>query len=234
MSTTQNLQDDTTVRFSEVIRTATFSDHETAAMSGFMTALFQGELPIEAYTSMVAQHWYAYRVLEAAGDRLDEHPVAGTFVMESLRRLPGLEADLAHLLGPSWSEAITPSAATQLYCDRMEAVCVAEPEKFVAHHYTRYMGDLSGGQMIGRIARRTYGLEPGAGAAFYEFDDIEDLTAFKDDYRLLLDVAAWSPEERDSLLAEVVVAYQLNTDVFTDLDRELGSREAARDRSAGR
>ncbi len=211
----------TAERFSDVIRTTTFSDHETAAMSGFMTALFEERLPVEAYTSMVAQHWFAYVVLEQAGDSLADHPVAGAFVVEALRRVPSLEADLRHLVGDDWRERIQPSEATTAYVVRMNEVCFDRPEAFVAHHYTRYMGDLSGGQMIGKIARRTYDLDPGSGAAFYEFPDIEDLTAFKDGYRRQLDVADWTAEERERLLAEVVVAYRLNTEVFTDLDAEL-------------
>lgn len=224
MTTTAPLDPPAGLRFSEVIREATFSDHEQAAMSGFMTALFQRELPIDAYTSMVAQHWFAYVELERAGDQLADHPVAGAFVGEELHRVPSLEADLEHLLGPAWRERIAPSPSTTRYCERMAEVCVQHPEAFVAHHYTRYMGDLSGGQMIGRIAREAYSLESGAGAAFYEFPGIEDLGAYKDDYRRRLDEAAWTDEERERLLAEVVVAYRLNTEVFDDLDREL--REA--------
>ena len=221
MTTTEPLDPPTDVRFSEVIRKATFSDHEQAAMSGFMTALFHRELPIDAYTSMVAQHWFAYAELERAGDQLAGHEVAGAFVREELRRVPALEADLVHLLGGGWREQIAPSPATTRYCERMAEVCTERPEAFVAHHYTRYMGDLSGGQMIGRIAREAYALEPAAGAAFYEFPGIEDLGVFKDEYRRRLDHAPWTEEERERLLAEVVLAYRLNTEVFDDLDREL-------------
>ena len=226
MTTTEPLDPPADVRFSEVVREATFSDHEQAAMSGFMTALFDRQLPIDAYTSMVAQHWFAYVELERAGDQLVDHPVAGPFVREELRRVPALEADLMHLLGDGWPEQIAPSPSTTRYCDRMAEVCTAHPEAFVAHHYTRYMGDLSGGQMIGRIAREAYALEPGAGAAFYEFPDIEDLGAFKDEYRRQLDEAAWSDEERERLLREVALAYRLNTEVFEDLDRALAEGTA--------
>ena len=221
MTTTEPLDPPAGTRFSEVIREATFSDHEQAAMSGFMAALFHRELPVDAYTSMVAQHWFAYVELERAADQLSDHEVAGAFVHEELRRVPALEADLVHLLGGGWREQIAPSPATARYCERMVEVCAQRPEAFVAHHYTRYMGDLSGGQMIGRIARETYALEPGAGAAFYEFPGIEDLGAFKDEYRRRLDHAAWTDEERERLLTEVVLAYRLNTEVFDDLDREL-------------
>lgn len=211
----------TDARFSEVVRDATFADHERAAMSEFMSALFGERLPVAAYAEMVAQHHFAYAVLEQAGDALAEHPVAGPFVQEELRRLPSIEADLTALRGEGWADAMSPSAATQAYCERMREVCTASPECFVAHHYTRYMGDLSGGQMIGRIARSTYGFDMGSGAAFYEFPGIADLATFKDEYRARLDVADWTPEERDRLLAEVAVAYRHNAEVFDELDRDL-------------
>jgi heme oxygenase len=186
-----------------------------------MSALFDGRLPLAAYTEMVAQHHVAYTVLERAGDALAGHPVVGGFVDEALRRVPSLEADLTLLLGPDWRSRVVPSDATRAYCERMVRVGTAHPERFVAHHYTRYMGDLSGGQMIGRVARAAYGFGPGAGAAFYEFDDIDDPSQYKAGYRRRLDEAAWTDEERAALLDEVRVAYRLNTEVFDELDARL-------------
>jgi hypothetical protein len=58
----------------------------------------------------------------------------------------------------------------------------------VAHAYTRYLGDLSGGQVLARVARKTYGLEKGgAGTQFYEFDNIENKNGYKKGYRARLD-----------------------------------------------
>ena len=210
-------------RFSSVVRSATFDDHERAAMSAFMSAMFDGSLPLAAYREMVAQHYYAYVVLEDAGDALAQHPIAGGFVDEALRRVPSIEADLTSLLGPDWRASVRPSTSTRAYCDRMAEVCVESPERFVAHHYTRYMGDLSGGLMIGRRARQTYGFDDGAGAAFYQFDQIPDPGEYKDRYRTRLDEAAWNDDERVALLDEVRVAYRLNTAVFDELDAQLGA-----------
>lgn len=204
--------------FSEQIRTATFADHEEAAGSVTMTRLLDRLLPREVYVSMIAQHWYTYAALEHAADQLADHPVAGAFVFESLRRTPALEADLTHLLGENWRDQISAIPATQRYVARLEEVAASQPERFVAHHYTRYMGDLSGGLMIGRIARNTYDLAPGAGADFYDFPLIEDIAGFKRDYRARLDAAEWNEEQRQNLLEEVALAYELNIDVFADLD----------------
>ncbi len=219
--TTAQGSDTIEVRFSDKIRVATFSDHERAAVSRFMTALFEGTLPLPGYIEMVAQHHYAYSVLEGAADRLVDHPIAGLFVDEALRRLPSLDTDLVALAGEDWRDLHPPTAGTAAYCERMEAVCVDSPERFVAHHYTRYLGDLSGGQMIGSVTRGTYGFEEGAGAAFYEFADIADPGAYKQAYREHLDTAPFTDEERVNLLDEVRIAYGLNTDVFVDLDEML-------------
>ena len=55
---------------------------------------------------------------------------------------------------------------------------------FVAHHYTRYLGDLSGGQAIGRLMKRHFGFETN-GILFYLFDQIADPKAFKETSCLL-------------------------------------------------
>jgi heme oxygenase len=210
-------------RFSEVVRSATSADHERAAVSSFMTALFQRELPRAAYVEMVAQHYFAYVVLEDAADAVAGDATAGPFVDEALRRVPSLRADMSALVGADWADRFRPSEATRAYCDRMAEVCTDAPERLVAHHYTRYMGDLSGGQMIGQIAREAYGLSDGAGAAFYRFDQIAEPSAYKDRYRRRLDEAQWSDHERAALLEEVRVAYRLNTEVFDELDRQLAA-----------
>ena len=60
------------------------------------------------------------------------------------------------------------------------------PGGFVAHHYTRYLGDLSGGIFIGRVMQRRFGFDTN-GIGFYLFADIADPRAFKDVYREQLD-----------------------------------------------
>ena len=65
----------------------------------------------------------------------------------------------------------------------MKTVGEEAPELLVAHAYTRYLGDLSGGQQLARVARKAYNLEKGgAGTAFYEFGNIENFNRFKKGY----------------------------------------------------
>jgi heme oxygenase len=131
-------------------------------------------------------------------------------------RLPSLEADLQFLLGDGWQDAIRPIPATIAYCERIREVGASWPGGFVAHHYVRYLGDLSGGQMIAKVIKRACGLDED-GVRFYTFDKVTDPTTFKNNYRACLDRAPWSNEERQRIIAEALVAYDFNTRMLQDL-----------------
>ena len=227
MSSTEHDARSTSERFSAVLRSATTVDHEAAAVSNYMSDLFEGRLSRDEYAEMVAQHYFAYVVLEEAAEAMRGDAIAGAFVIDALTRVPALRADLEYLYGADWESSVVPSASTIAYCERMREVCFTLPEAFVAHHYTRYMGDLSGGQMIGRIVRKSYDLAPGSGAAFYEFDGIEDIPAFKAHYRELLDQAAFDDEAARRMTDEVAEAYRLNTVVLAELDSDVSAARAA-------
>lgn len=51
----------------------------------------------------------------------------------------------------------------------------------LAHAYVRYLGDLSGGQIIGGRIRRAYGLKGKAGTAFYDFSARGEKSGFESD-----------------------------------------------------
>jgi heme oxygenase len=209
----------TAVRFSDAVKDASWNAHEHAEHSRFMQDLLAGRLDRERYADLVAQQYFAYQVLEAATLAMQDHPHAGPFTYPELRRMPALEADLSDLLGPDWADLVAPTPATTAYCERLRATCFEWAGGFVAHHYVRYMGDLSGGQVIRRIVERTYDLDGHEGTRFYVFDQIDDLKAFKEQYRQQLDAATWSPEEKERILEEVLVAYRLNTEVLDSLGR---------------
>ena len=176
----------------------------------------KGEGTREDYIALVAQHWFMYEALEGAAERMRLDPVASVFISDKLTRLPALEADLEFLLGPEWREKIAPLPTTARYVERINQVGATWAGGFVAHHYTRYLGDLSGGQFIGRIMARQFGFDTN-GIGFYLFADIADPKAFKDVYREQLDAAPWDDAEKERVIDEVLLAYQLNTDVFRDL-----------------
>ncbi|MFI8632857.1 heme oxygenase (biliverdin-producing) [Microbacterium sp. NPDC077663] len=204
------------VPFSAAVRARSASAHSSSEGADFMSDLMRGEGSREDYVALVAQHWFIYEALESAAARMSGDPVASRFLSDKLTRLPALEADLEFLIGQDWRDRIAPLPTTARYVARIAEVGATWPGGFVAHHYTRYLGDLSGGQFIARVMSRRFGFETN-GIGFYLFDDIADPDAFKDVYREQLDAVPWDAAERERVIDEVLLAYRFNTDLFADL-----------------
>ena len=203
--------------FSQALRERTWSGHSDSEHAGFMADLMKGDGTREDYIALVVQHYFIYEALESAETSFAGDPIVQQFATARLTRLPALEADLAYLLGDGWREQIAPLPTTVAYAERIRQI---EADRwaggFVAHHYTRYLGDLSGGQFIGRVMQRRFGFETN-GVGFYLFDEIADPNAFKQTYRDELDRVDWGADERERVIDEVLLAYRFNTELFDDL-----------------
>ncbi|MEU0132609.1 biliverdin-producing heme oxygenase [Streptomyces sp. NPDC006296] len=209
----------TTTPFSTLIRTASHEQHTEAESSAFMGDMLGGRLGVEAYARYTEQLWFVYRALEEGAQALREDPVAGPFVRPELMRTAELERDLAHLRGAGWREGLEPLPATAAYAARITEGARAWPAGYVAHHYTRYLGDLSGGQIIRGTAEKTWGFDrKGDGVRFYVFEEIANPAAFKREYRELLDAVDADDLEKQRVVEECKRAFTLNTAVFRALD----------------
>ncbi|MFC5219118.1 heme oxygenase (biliverdin-producing) [Streptomyces coerulescens] len=207
--------------FSTVIRTASHEEHVQAETTTFMSDMLGGRLGVDAYARYTEQLWFVYEALEAAAERLASDPVAGPFIRPELFRLASLERDLAHLRGPRWRAGLSALPATRAYAERVRECADDWPAGYVAHHYTRYLGDLSGGQIIRDKAEKTWGFaRKGDGVRFYVFDQISNPAAFKRSYRELLDAVRADDLEKQRIVAECKRAFALNTGVFRALGEE--------------
>ncbi|MFF8648035.1 heme oxygenase (biliverdin-producing) [Streptomyces griseoluteus] len=204
--------------FSSVIRTASQDRHTEAEQAPFMNDLLGGRFGMDAFARYTEQLLFVYRALEDSAALLEADPVAGPFLRPELRRVAELERDLRHLLGEEWRDRVAPLPATERYAARVREVAASWPAGYVAHHYTRYLGDLSGGQVIRRVAERTWGLESkGDGVRFYVFEGIDNPAAFKREYRARLDALPVDELEKRRVVEECRLAFTLNNAVFTDL-----------------
>jgi heme oxygenase len=207
----------TVVSFSAALRERTWGSHGQSEGAQFMTDLMRGQGTREDYIALVAQHYFVYEALEASALVFAADPEVTPFLSPALTRMPAIEADLEFLLGDDWRERIQPLPTATRYADRIGAITAERwAGGFVAHHYTRYLGDLSGGQHIRKVMQRQFGFETN-GVGFYLFDEIADPAQFKTRYRDELDATGWEEVERERVIDEVLLAYGFNTGLFVDL-----------------
>ncbi|MGV9616435.1 biliverdin-producing heme oxygenase [Nocardia xishanensis] len=213
------------VPFSARIQSATARQHAEAENSSFISDMLGGALGIDSYHRYTGQLWFIYRALEARWPELAGDTVAGPFIKPELARTAELERDLAALLGPDWRTELRALPATVAYAERIEECARDWPAGYIAHHYTRYLGDLSGGQVIRGTAEKLWDLpRRGDGVRFYVFDGIANPAAFKREYRALLDDLAVDELECRRVLEECQRAFDHNTAIFAELAAEFPAR----------
>ena len=98
------------------------------------------------------------------------------------------------------SRCSPPHNATWHACRRLAE---SQPELLAAHSYVRYLGDLSGGQILARIVRESMAFRPGQGTAFYAFGDAAATADLRKAYRAGL--VALRPENELAVRAIVDV-----------------------------
>lgn len=214
--------------FSYAIRTATWGDHSDSEGSTVMEDIMRMRATREEYVDLVVQHYFMYEALEEASKVLAADPRFAALHPAAIVREQTLVEDLEFLVGENWRDEISPVPATAAYADRIREIA-AEGwlPGIIAHHYTRYLGDLSGGQMIAKRVKKQFGFEH-AGIAFYDFTELGDLGEFKQAYRGVLDLLGESLDEaeRERMVAEVRAAYRFNSDVFVDMKQANEARKA--------
>lgn len=207
---------------SESLRTETRALHTQAERSTFMGVLLRGKMERPAYCAMLRNLHAIYAALEPALDRHAGDPFLSPLSFAPLRREGSLQADLEALHGAGWRDAIALQPTTVDYVARLRKLDEEEPALLAAHSYVRYLGDLSGGQMLRRIVRDSMALPPGEGTAFYEFGTPEDTVQLKRAYREGLERLQADEATIAALVAEARLAFELHKQLFDELaDAEL-------------
>ena len=202
---------------SVVLREETAHAHENAERSAFMQRLISGELTAEAAADLGGQLWFVYESLERAVRSVADTPIASAVADPRLERRFALEADLAALVGGDWREKIRILPATASYVARLEEISGSAVE-VVAHHYVRYLGDVSGGQVIAARLGALYDIEPDA-LNFYDFSAIGKIPPYRKGYRERLDSLILTADEREALLVEAQRAFAFNSAIFAELNK---------------
>ena len=199
------------------LKEGTKQSHSAAENTKFVSSFLRGVVSKENYRQLVANYYFIYNALETEVLRLQDDPVVGPLNMKELYRQRGLSKDCEYFFGEDWRNIIYPTEACQQYVNRIREVAHDQTELLVGHHYTRYLGDLSGGQILRNIAKNSLKLNDG-GLDFYEFPEIENKKEFKDHYRATLNTLPVSESQLSAIVSEANYAFRLNMFMFEELD----------------
>ncbi len=198
---------------SAALHDSTMEAHEQAEHATFITRLMSGEGTADGLVALLRQSLPVYEALEDECRATGTDPRIAAILDSRLDRTYALRADLqTHTLAGRSCDVIVPAVVD--YVAELRA-CSGNAPALVGHHYVRYLGDLSGGQIIKTMVRRHYGLQDGL--TFYEFD-VPKPKVYKDNYRDALNTLPLSEEERREALDAATRAFELNHRIFLDLE----------------
>nr|YP_010904090.1 heme oxygenase [Caulacanthus ustulatus]WCH57341.1 heme oxygenase [Caulacanthus ustulatus] len=203
------------------LREGTTKSHSMAENVSFVKSFLGGVVDKKSYRKLVANLFFVYTAIEEEMSKNKNHYAIQPIYFPELHRKISLSKDLDYYYSAGWQQYIEPSLATKNYVDRIREISTNQPELLIAHAYTRYMGDLSGGQILKKIAQNAMQLPDTQGTAFYNFSTIHDDNAFKRKYRDALDDLSIDDTQISQIIAEANVAFNLNMKIFQELDSNL-------------
>lgn len=203
------------------LREGTKKAHTMAENVGFVKCFLKGVVEKTSYRKLVSNLYFVYSAMEEEMDRHSTHPILSKIYFPQLNRKKSLEQDLYFYYGSNWREQVAPSTAAKNYVQHIREVSATQPELLIAHSYTRYLGDLSGGQILKKIAQRAMNLAEGQGTDFYEFQDIPDEKAFKANYRQALDELPIDDATAERIVDEANATFGMNMKLFQELEGNL-------------
>jgi len=202
------------------LRTKTL--HVEAERTGIIRDLLRGEASLEGYILLLRNLLPAYEAMEKGLERHRGSPGLAALANFRLDRASAIEADLVELCGQGWKRDIPLLNAGDIYARRVAKATEGDGMRLIAHAYTRYLGDLSGGQILQRLLTRSLQLKP-AELTFYDFPQFSDLAVLKTDFRHALDAAGARAADPQAVIEEGAIAFSLNIDLSCAVQALLSS-----------
>ena len=191
------------------LRRGTATLHTEAERSGIVQAILQRRASRAGYALLLRNLLPIYRAMERALRRLGPASDVAGWRRPELYRAEALAGDLAALAGPRWKLLLPLLPAGRRYAVRVRAAAAGRGTLLIAHAYARYLGDLSGGQVLRRLLGGALRLGPGE-LRFYDFPAVADPAALRDELRATLDLAGAALPRPGALIAEAQAAFRLN------------------------
>jgi heme oxygenase len=207
------------VGLAKELKLATSAIHNRADSHEFINWMLGKEsnkMTAETYLLYLVQFQAVYNALEEG--LVQPSPATHMWMNGVVARSPGLASDIAFFEQQAGDIDVPILPNTQAYVDKLNALAENEPYCLVAHAYTRYLGDLFGGQIMARYVKKQLNLD-GEGLEFYKFHDLPNARSFVHEYRNKLDEIGshFTPEEKQKVLEEAVLAFEMNIGILDDV-----------------
>ncbi|EIW74695.1 heme oxygenase-like protein [Coniophora puteana RWD-64-598 SS2] len=223
------------------VREATRASHERVGSAQGARWLAGGQLAKEEYAHYLVLLWHVYDELERSlAAHANDPVIRPVYVPAIFSRADHVAADIGFLLNTATAEGAwrahpmvagilaAPPQVLIEYTARIKYLCAEHPRLLVAHAYARYLGDLSGGQIIRKNVAKAYGLdrEDGDGLQLYAFRALNrdapasanEVKVLKEFWRERLDGAVGGDVELKVALAEESkLAFVLNEGLLSTL-----------------
>jgi len=197
------------------VRTAVL--HSQAERSGVIAAILAGKVSPELYGLYLRNLLPAYQEMEGALRRHPDSALSRGLDWAPLLRADWIVADLRGLAGPDWSRRLPLLESGAAYAARVAEAATPPGARLIAHAYTRYLGDLSGGQILRRRLGATI-----AATSFLEFPGLADTAKAAADIRAALDSAGTGLSDLETVVDEATIAFQLNIQLSHDVAATVG------------
>ncbi|MDN3276589.1 biliverdin-producing heme oxygenase [Frankia sp. RB7] len=199
--------------------------HAEAERTGIIRDLLRGDASRAGYILLLRNLLPAYRAMEDGLERHRGSPGIALLSRYRLERTLAIESDLAALCGERWIADIPLLAAGEIYAKRVSHAADGDGMRLIAHAYTRYLGDLSGGQILQRLLARSLELRPSE-LTFYDFPHFPDLKVLKADYRNALEEAGALVPDPQAVVEEGAIAFSMNIDLSCAVGAAVPQRSA--------
>jgi heme oxygenase len=193
---------------SELLRERTKRLHAIAERSGIIADILQRKADRGGYALLLRNLLPAYERLEAELSARRAHPVLGVFARRALRRSDRLRSDLLTIAGADWERTLPLLASGSDYASCVARSAAGDGLGLVSHAYVRYLGDLSGGQVLKKLLGKSMSL-PVEALTVYDFPNI-DTQILKRELREALDRAGRMTDDPHKLVIEAMNAFEHN------------------------
>lgn len=205
---------------------ATKTLHMEAETTGIIRHLLRGQASRDGYVLMMRNLLPAYRALEQGLADHRDAPLLAELAQFDFDRAGAIDADLVALAGTGYAAELPLLAEAEAYAARISEAAHGDGARLIAYAYTRYLGDLSGGQILRKLLGKTLGLRDPE-LSFYDFPRFADLVAVKNDYRAAIDRAGADAALPETIVAEGSVAFIHNIATSCAVDAHLSRNAAA-------